>query len=74
MNISVVFVDSFRLLSALGAGPKQGGFSPLEIYFKFINDGVKAPTGVEAFDVKTVACYQAATVSFNSESISPDLI
>ena len=59
-------MDSFRLLNALGGLPKQGGLSPLDIDFISIRDGEKAPSGVKAFDVEAVACYQAADVSFNS--------
>ena len=48
----------------MGAGPKQGGMSPMDIYFRSIREGEQPPTGFEAFNTKTVACYEAATVSF----------
>ena len=49
----------------MGLGSDHGGFSPFDIYFRYMQDD-ETIAGVEPFETKPVACYEAYSVRATS--------
>lgn len=47
----------------MGLGVDHGGFSPFDIFFRYLQDDENIE-GIEPFDTRSVACYEAYSVSY----------
>lgn len=59
-----------RLLDFMGLGSANLGFSPFDIFFRYVADDETVTEVVEPFDPKAVPCNQPISVSSFFEFVS----